>query len=135
MGWKIYFWIFLALNLWSYSDELLGNFSTRDIVSIPLTAIHLIGFFGYAFKKNLFNKDFWKVSFFIVVAWDMFWIVREIILVFLSTIEIIESGISDFGPVFRIILIAFVFFIFLPSYIALFLYAFRSKELWNKAAF
>ena len=137
MGWKVYSWAFTLiigaiefLGIGYSLDILLPEegdlyfdqpWMWKDWLYLPVFGISVMGLFGFAYQKAIGGKSFWE-NFFI------FLIIVEII----DTLH--EYNIGNFEqqevlyPVFT-----FFFFIaiFLPYFIALFLYGFKSDSLWN----
>jgi hypothetical protein len=120
MGWKIYFWVILALLVAAYAiDPTYFNFF--DYLDIPVSFISVAGLFGYAYKKRIVHYDFWKIWLIVLIGWD---IVYNYFLA--GWIKIEEAPMSS-------VLIDNMWglSIFIPEYIALYLYGFRSKRLWE----
>ena len=114
MGWKIYFVVLIIIFVLSRGGVFSGDLDLFAYIYSPLAIVSLAGLYGYAFKKPVFRSDFWKMWLPIVVLLDflaVFLLINSI-----SLIRLVTYGIN------------------LPSYVALYLYAFRSKDLWNKNA-
>lgn len=60
MGWKIFFWIYSLLSILSILDPL-PNPTLIDLVGYPLTLVELAALFSYAYKRELWDKQFWKI--------------------------------------------------------------------------
>lgn len=70
MFWKAYFFIIIILAAIStpfYAKTL----RFCEILDISLMIIALIGLFGFAWKKQLLNKEFWKVFFVGWITWTL----------------------------------------------------------------
>jgi len=95
-------------------------------LNIPLTIIGVMGLFGYAYKRRILKPDFWKYYFFVTVVWQFpygFYF-------FKNEVELIEF--MNQNPIAAIIIAVICFGICLPAYIAIYLYGFRSKDLWDR---
>ncbi len=93
-------------------EKLLTNW---ELINIPISIIGLIGVVAFAFKKVIFKPRFWKVWFIVFTLWGILFSI-------FSSYDFFECGI---GVVITGSLIC------LPGYLALFLYGYRSKEIWN----
>lgn len=122
MLWKIYFWIIIVLMSLSYFDTFMLGMSIADIFDIPITLISTIAFFGYVYKKPFLNSLFWKRWFYIMITWDVFYGVLILDYSEFSNISISEA--------FAMVMIGLV--LILPLYIAIYLYGYKSIELWEK---
>lgn len=49
-----------------------GMFEIRDGINFILQIAATLGMFAYLFRKKLFNRDFWKVIFVMIILWDIF---------------------------------------------------------------
>jgi hypothetical protein len=99
-----------------YIIGLVGVFikpTVRDCVGMILSAVTLVGLFGFSFKKELFIKKFWQISLIVCLSeelWDSF--------------KTYSSGMNT-GDIVNVAII-------IPIYVAVFLYAFRSETLWGE---
>ena len=123
--WKIYFWL-LALSFAyivtseTYLSLQQGTSELIDIIIRISFIIGVAGVFGYAYKKKILNTAIWKLVFFI----ELFLYVITICL-FAS---IYEPGIiSTATDLLNALLILFYS---LPEIIALYLYSYKSKDIW-----
>lgn len=127
MGWKIYFIALLVLSIGAY----FAAFSDYDYIDIPLNIISMIGLFGYAFKRCYFFRGFWKYWLFVIIFWDSLHVFLSIKYSWLNDRETIELA----GQYFNVAIIigaAIGLAIFLPGFIALYLYGYRSRDLWDR---
>lgn len=127
MGWKIYFIALLTLTIGAY----IAAFSDFDYIDIPLNMISMIGLFGYAYKRRFFFRGFWKYWLFVIIFWDSLHLFLSIKHSWINDRESIELAGHNF-IVAIIIGAAIGLAIFLPGFIALYLYGFRSKDLWDR---
>lgn len=122
-GWKIYFWFvatLLALKYISFFflDESFYQYFTRPIPIVPLA-----GLYGYAYQKRIIGAIFWKIWLFLILI--------------LEVVYHITAGrkiLSQHDIVLAIMLRSVLFLIMVPEYIALYFYAFKSRELWESGA-
>lgn len=92
-----------------------------DYLSEIFILVFLVGFYGYVASKKIINVNFWKSI-----------LVLKVFLESITFIDgVVENGLGFFDisntPWWAYILPLII----LPSYIALFLYSFKSKELWK----
>ncbi len=123
LAYKIYFWVLTvsALPLYFFIPE--NELSKINIlIDFFASIISLIGLFGYVYKKPIFRSVIWKVWFIICIGWQLYY--------FTLTDIPDNSEIPIVGKIiFMIIFIAFMF----PFYLALYLYGYKSDQLWESA--
>ena len=138
MGWKIYFWILTLLIIAATGlsmAESLGIILLEEvdpaereiwtwwdwIYYLPISGISLVGLFGYAYQKKIGENSFWKIFFVFLIIVDM-----------IDTFHEYNIGTFDTEEMWRPeIVFPLLIAIFLPHYIALYLYSYKSKSLWN----
>ena len=133
MGWKIYFGILtflivtgtgitiaeiLGLLLPEEGDRFVEEpWALLDWLDIPLTCISLVGVFCFAYKKTIGKQIFWKRWFIFILVYD------------------ISYNIYDYYPADFITeemwLDLLAWSLFIPYYLALYFYGYKSDELWN----
>ena len=135
MGWKIYFWfitlIMIAGTGLSMAESLgiilpdEGNermvWMWWEWLYLPILGISITGIFGYAHKKQIGEKQFWKKFFIFLLIVD-------------SLYTVYEDNIGLFNPeeMWRpAIVFPLLIAMFLPYYIALYLYGYKSDSLWD----
>jgi len=132
IAWKIYFWPFSALAIYSNYDSFAYD-SIWQIISYLrnlLVCIGLIGAFGYIYNKKIFNNLFWKIFFWIalydevIMFCEDFW--KHIPLELPNPYSIEYFLEQKYYMFFDGIIIALLF----PFYLSIFLYAYRSKTIW-----
>lgn len=133
MWWKIYFVVVLLLQIWAYSDGLpdngIGIFKDLDFL---FTIVMLMGLFGYAFKKRFLAQSFWKIWIFVIVVWDFLYGFYIINYDMKNDPEIIELMSHNLLAVIAVIIALIIIAFILPSYIAVYLYGFRSNDIWDR---
>ena len=124
MGWKIYFCcltlLLAALYVLTFAYFLPNSSASMNIAhyfDLPISIAALVGLYGYAFRKRIGHPNFWKVWLVVIVLWDMFY-------------NLVLSGWTHLARVDMIIFLL-VYGILLPEYFALYMYGFRSDELWQ----
>ena len=121
MLWKIYAWFLAFLLAVGYGVLIWEGIEVRDIVDMLISLVALIGVFGYAYKRKIISEDLWRVWFFVIIGWDIFYnLVLEDFTEF-----------SEFTTIEISIVIIIMLILIIPEYIALFLYGFRSEALWK----
>ena len=108
---KFYFIFFLLICVFSIFSFFVEPFNFLDVVSIPFMIMSLIGLFGYTYKRQFINKKFWKIYFFILIAFDISYLIASFLLK-----SKIHSDLNSPTAIFFILLIS------LPLYIAIFRY-------------
>ena len=110
--WRIYFWMFGAINLvLVFIVAVFGTVNGSVVLQLFLDLGSIIGMWAFAYRKRLFVRAFWK-------AW---WVVA----IGVEIVEVVNSnGNVGLGGV------TFVVFI-VPLYVALFLYAYRDRAVWK----
>ena len=124
LGWKIFFWIILVIELLSVSVALIDheeNIYELTAETLFYTAI-LLGLFGFSYNKKIIIRVFWGYLIPIGLIWDIYTI---------SSIGWTEMETSE-ELYFSI---GFLIVIGLPllvlQYTALYKYCFRSPEIWS----
>lgn len=126
-GWKVYFWIFLFLEILSTIDIITPpieeEFITRRVLGIFIYVFVLVGVGGFAYNKPFLSKFFWQCFLPLVIIWDLFYIYQEIIplLEFEMTFEIY----------FLIPLSMVILILMLIQYYALYSYGYNNDPLWE----
>lgn len=118
--WKVFFWLILILEVLSLIDIAFDpNKPVNDLLieAVIYSAI-LMGLFGYAYSKRIFNKLFWKFVFPIGIAYDLY--------DFYGVAEW-DWSFSSIDIVFAIIVFPLMYF----QYLALYRYGFKSEEIWG----
>ena len=123
MAWKTYFWILAALLAVKYAAILPMQAAVYQYFDHPTPIVALAGLFGYAYKKQIIHANFWKIWFFLVLAWE------AVYTIFLADWTVIEKH----GLAVALAAKLLSFAIIAPGYVALYLYGFRSRELWESS--
>ncbi len=137
MRWKFYFWVLtplmvagtafaiaesLGFLLPDEGDPAFSNpWNWLDWLDTFIIGVSLVGLFGIAYQKTIGNQSFWKRWFIFILIFDTAYAVYEY-----------NTGVFDTVGMWRPeitfpLLIAF----FIPYYVALYLYGYKSEELWN----
>ncbi len=122
--WKLYFALVVLLQLLTIAVVLpetsLGPIETIDL---PASMISLLGMWAFAFQRQLGRARFWQIWFPVIVTWDM-------VILFYFVPQGLAYALSGSDPttatenLFSLALGA-------PLYAALYLYAFRSNDMWS----
>jgi hypothetical protein len=106
-------------------------FITHGISDIPtglfFSLIGILGIIGFIAKKRMMSKSFWKLFLYASIGWRIY--------LELTILDIYKSVFDNRTIVFAIIS-AFIFLLvdfilYIPMYRALFLYSYRSDDLWK----
>ena len=91
---------------------------------IFISIIEMTGLFGFAFRKKILSQTLWKVAFFIVLAIFAHGFFYE------SVIDYLNNELDILGFLFVVV----VQLPFIPLYLALYLYAWKSNHIWESGA-
>ena len=123
LGYKLYFWISLILfGVLSIDIYFLREAQINDYINLPLSLIGFVGLFGYVYKRAILNVTIWKIIFFTIIVGEIFYIF------FLQEAQ----PTTDINVGVKVVIIVFLFCLSLPYYVALYLYGFKSNNIWNK---
>ncbi len=117
--WKIYFWFTVALSalgLWSalMKPELITT------IGMFVAIVPFVGMYGFCFSRKIAFRKFWKVVFFIYPLSDIVFCAFRF-----------HPYSAEIGLVFITVVYGLVFLLNLPSYIAIYLYAFKRSDVWE----
>ncbi|MGD9781304.1 MAG: hypothetical protein AB7V14_04025 [Kiritimatiellia bacterium] len=118
IGWKLLAALFtlLWLNYWLLYDDPFSQ-HILEIIQGCANIIGIIGLWGLGFGIPLLNRYFWKALF----AVDL--------VIFLSCLVFLRTpGLEEYNPAF---LWALLLVPILPYYVGLFVYGFKSREIWE----
>lgn len=113
MFWKIIIWLFFVLVVVA-NIELLRDreIDAYDLANIFISIPSLVALGCYAYRKRVFLDTFWKVYFFVLIVWDIPWLILSA-----TNADVLREDIW---------LNAFIEFLFnVPIYICLYFYAFK----------
>jgi hypothetical protein len=118
MGWKVYFWL-LTLSLaalygFTFYSTTVPVFCYFDV---PISVVGLVGLFGFAHHKRIAHAMYWRMWFFGLLLWD-------------TLFNLVLSGWVRMEPVDMLGSII-IYGLLVPEYVALYLYGFRSKPIWQ----
>ena len=124
IAWYAYL-LLLAMFLFGSALSILSASPTVfDGLDVPMAATALVGVFGFVSRRRIFGAVFWRVFMPALLAWDIAY-------------NLVLAGQLDFAmrsvePMegFPWDLVAGVSFL-TPMYVALFLYGYRSKPIWD----
>ena len=126
--WKAYFFIVLALTVGGLALPLFIEFDREmawwEWLYFPLYAVQIVGLFGYVYWRRLGVPLVWQAVFvasLMFEVWDVFHMSTDP--------EFQGTGYEGFIAS----TVAATLIIQVPMLIGLFLYGFRSKELWHGA--
>ncbi|EMN7321946.1 hypothetical protein M2H05_22405 [Vibrio vulnificus] len=123
--WKLFCWVVTVLTVGSVSSQLvLLGFSPSVLIGAFISLFLLLPYIGYAYEKKIINPAIWKVTFALQL------ILLLLIGVFAAVTQFFYStGGGNFtGGLFGTLLVLPIgLFILIPPY----LYAFKSKKLWE----
>ena len=136
MGWKIYFWIFtistvagtallaadsMGILFPEQGPVLDETWTWLDLLATLIVGISLVGLFGFAYKKVLGKQSFWK-------RWFIFVLVFDISYTFSG---FYHEGFDADETWLSVIMFSLLIAFFIPYYVALYLYGYKSDSLWN----
>ena len=132
----IYFYLIIILSAIEYimraylSFRIAGipYFSIPNWIDLFVTSFSLVGLYGYLYKKTVIANLFWRI-FLIALVVYFFWSIFVEIKVHDKLMAItpkIKLGLEDW------IVFSIDIMIFLPAYICIYLYGFRSEHIWSE---
>ncbi len=122
--WKVYFWLLVVASLIGLpAFVFLGTIQAIDLVDLPLSLVSLVGLFAYAHRRSLGTQRFWRFWMPAVLLWDI-----AVLTYFVP--QGLAYALPDSEPT-TLAENVFSFALAVPLYAALYLYAFRSPELWE----
>lgn len=131
-AWKVYFWFSLVVLAAGLPLEFISDATDSSepdrvvtVFSYVIEIVALFCLYGFAWQIGFGKRMFWAVFFFVSLAFFGYTILDAMLL---DVEEVLSSG------VFVISLLVFMVLIFLPQFVANYLYAFRSRHLWAKAS-
>jgi hypothetical protein len=117
--WRTYFWITIILWVFIIEAVVTGEKIWPDtatmhvkIIGAVLYPVATLGLFGYTYGKNIFCPLYWKIFFLVLLPW-----------------EIYATIICPPDPTFSAVSFCIGLVFIVPLYIAIFLYAFKNKNL------
>lgn len=128
-GWKIYFWVMASLHLLAIVTTFVApedEYSSLDqLVNYVVYPIIILGVFGFAYGKSIFASGFWKIWILVTLATDA----RSFSYLF-ETDFIDAAGMGLYLSIALIVALATIMIAL--QYFCLYLYAFRSPEIWRE---
>ena len=115
-GWSLMFFL---------SEE---TTAIEDIVgwaALPIYLVQLVGLFGFVYWRRIGSALLWKLVFAVTIL-DLLWQGYSF--------AIDAAGFADTGTGIFVIMLIVAAAIYLPLLAALYLYAFRSDNLWARAS-
>jgi len=126
IGWKIYLFAMLGLLVPFYASMGVAWMQPMDIIDVCATSLGLVGLFGFAYRRRIGNRSFWRAWLPAQVLWDL-----ALILI------LAPAGLANQFPdaeVSTTVLEDLVgLLVLVPLYAALYLYGHRSSEVWATA--
>ena len=120
MFWKFYFIVLCIVNIFSITTV---KFRIFEFVDTIFSIIFLLGFWGMAWQKKIWEMSIWKTFFICFIFWN-------VIYTYFITMPIFYNVPQNFLPQWLIASINL--FIFAPGILALYFYSFKNTKLWEK---
>lgn len=119
--WKMYFWSIGLLAVGAIAADVYEQRRVEvfNVVDYATWILSLAGVFGYAYSRALLHKRFWQVWLPLAVGWDLLALIRQ---------YTANPG-ADLAPLVFVLFIVAILFV--PEYVALYLYGYRSDALWS----
>jgi hypothetical protein len=119
--WKIYFWVLaITLSLYHYG---MGFHRIWEILDFLVDSIFVLAVFGFCWEKAIFKKIFWKCFLPVFILWVAISSCFIPELPNLSEIKL-PNGMKTFDLFFSLT-------ITILGFIVLYLYGYRSFDLWE----
>ena len=122
VGWKIYLWAIVSLIVLAYASFGPAWMQPLDYIDFAISTVGLVGLFGYAYSRQIFSEEFWRIWLPIEVIWDLTYI-----------LVVTRMGLGnqiDDAPTNTLEDLLWMLIV-LPLYVALFRYGHRSAALWR----
>ncbi len=126
--WKVYLWALVGLSLLGYAVLGIQWMQPADVIDLVLAFVSLVGLFGYAYSRRIRGPGFWRLWLPLQVAWSLAFALLLVPLGAAEQIPVEGGEVPGSDGWDRAIGLALA----LPLYVALFLYAYRSPELWRR---
>ena len=123
MFWKIYSVALAALLLPTYVMVMGTSHTLWDFMDMVVAVGALMGFFGFAYKFRIISVTVWKIYFFLIISWDLFYNITISMALDLA-VHLPDAPKATWTDVL------FSFAIVAPEYVALYCYGFKSESLW-----
>ena len=121
--WKIYFFIFLALQLFGFISSTQNLLDAKDVIETLIYFIIypwvIVAVYGYSFNRKFLKRRVWQVLFPTALVTDI---------IFFSILFIEQNILAHIIPLIMVMLTLFPLIIF--QYIALYRYGYSKTEPW-----
>ena len=132
--WKLYLLVMAVLTLtfagWGLmfflSEETTAIEDIAQWAALPMYLVQLVGFFGFVYGRRIGSARVWKLAFAATIL-DLLWTGY--------TLETDLVSFASVGVTVLTIMVSVSVAIFLPLLAALYLYAFRSDDVWAKTCY
>ncbi|MFA4937333.1 MAG: hypothetical protein WC575_03540 [Patescibacteria group bacterium] len=119
--WKIYFWFLLVTVvptcLWQ------GFPRIWEVIDVVLMLVAMSGLVAFCWQKRWFSTMFWKIFLGGYIVWNIF---QQYILPWPQIVQ--ETIENDMGGLSQPVVATINIIIFIPLFVALYLYAFKNEE-------
>jgi hypothetical protein len=122
MLWKFYFWVILALDMIAFVMP--QQRRVWETVDMGVFLLALFGLFGFCWSKQMLSRLFWRISLVCLLAW-IGWYAFV-----LAPVPAVASQAAGMKLPSRL-LTGLAIVPHIPLVVALYLYAFRSAEVWD----
>ena len=120
--WRLYFGGMLVLPFAVPADD--PSRILSDIALLSLYIVQLVALYAFVFSKRLGTPRLWQIIF-VVTVLEFGWMTYEFL--------VVDSPPADLGPMFLASIAIGTTVLLLPLGIAIYIYAFRSAALWQRA--
>jgi hypothetical protein len=120
--WKAYFWSIglLAVSAIASSVYEQDHVEAFDVIDYATWIFSVVGVFGFAYSKPILHKRLWQIWLPLVIGWDLAALARQYM-----------ADPSEADPLLFATVVLIVGILFVPEYVALYLYGYRSDSLWS----
>lgn len=128
MVWKIYFFGYLVLNLLEplVLPEEFADPTIKLYAAFVITICGFIGLYGYSWKKRILRRFVWKWYW----TSSLIWMIMAQFFGFSSSPHLVEGIRSH--PIRFLVVVTIELIATIPAIVAVFLYAFRSRDIWEQ---
>ncbi len=126
LGWKTYLWLLVAASALVFPVLGFGWMQLLDWMDLALTAVGMIGLFGFAYRRPVGSGAFWRRW----LPFQLLWDAAIVLFIIPAGLAYQIPGEEPSSAVENIVSFALL----IPLYIALYRYGYRSPEIWSRDA-
>jgi len=118
--WRFYFWLSIAITAYAVWHVIVMP-ALMDIIGLTVSGFALVGLYGFCFNRKIGARNLWKVVFLTYLFEDVIYCLIRM-----------HARSAYIGLSLLVIVYGMTFLLNLPSYIAMYLYAFKRNDIWGE---